>query len=173
MLSLLDVAASFCNRAANYQSWKQDLVADRRWLDSFGREEAQNVRRGQDILATISLAFAHPSQSALPLSFRRLTARQPIQNAPLVSSGSHRRPRLLALCFLPSCPLPRLISPPYFLPHFQGGSTASCWQLFRVLKRPWKKFWLLSLLFLPIPFSYLHRLKFYRFVFSQFSFLAT
>lgn len=106
MLSLLDVAASFCNRAANYQSWKQDLVADRRWLDSFGREEAQNVRRGQDILATISLAFAHPSQSALPLSFRRLTARQPIQNAPLVSSVSHRRPRLLALCFLPSCPLP-------------------------------------------------------------------
>lgn len=135
MISLLDVAASFCNRAANYQSWKQDLVA--RLADRLVWQGG-NVRRGQDILATISLAFAPFSKRLASLLSppHRQTA-NPERSSPPFPTGV--LDSLHFVFYLPPL-LPPALFHRRFLPHFQGGSTAPCWQLFRVLKRPMKKF---------------------------------
>lgn len=134
------------NRATNYQSWKHpstDLSRHRRWSRPFGSQKPQNAEATGHFTDNFSRFCTLLKAAGLLSPPLRQTA-GPESPLPI---ALQQRPRLLALCFVPSC-RSRLILPAFPPPPFskcrRPGGTVPCWQLFRVLKRVVKKFWLVD-----------------------------
>ena len=149
VLTLWPPSVPFGNRAANYQSWEHrstDLSGHRRRVD---RLAARN-RRTRVATGHFTDSFSLPLPRCTLPSFRRLSARQPVQKALFHSPSNGVLDSLHFVSCLPAAPVLfyqrfHSLSPPFSKSGGDGVATVSCWQLFRVLKRAAKKFWLCRL----------------------------
>ena len=149
VLTLWPPSGPFGNRAANYQSWEHrstDLSGHRRRVD---RLAARN-RRTRVATGHFTDSFSLPLPRCTLPSFRRLSARQPVQKALFHSPSNGILDSLHFVSCLPAAPVLfyqrfHSLSPPFSKSGGDGVATVSCWQLFRVLKRAAKKFWLCRL----------------------------
>lgn len=144
VLTLWPPSVPFGNRAANYQSWEHrstDLSGHRRRVD---RLAARN-RRTRVATGHFTDSFSLPLPRCTLPSFRRLSARQPVQKALFHSPSNGVLDSLHFVSCLPAAPVLfyqrfHSLSPPFSKSGGDGVATVSCWQLFRVLKRAAKKF---------------------------------